>query len=112
QLVEHRGHAYGVVVRGAAVPGRATLLRDLGPVDGIAEELDALRFAAPRLAGGTGSARTLDAGAAGYAAAAARIDAALLAPFADLLEDRPLVLTPSGRGHAVPWPALPPLAGG
>jgi CHAT domain len=111
QLVEHRGHAYGVLVRGAAVPRRATLLRDLGPVDGIAAELEALRFAAARLARGTGSARALDAAAAGYAAAAARIDAALLAPFTGLLEDRPLVLTPSGPWHAVPWSALPTCAG-
>jgi tetratricopeptide (TPR) repeat protein len=111
QLVEHRGHAYGVLVRGAAARGRATLLRDLGPVEPIAAELDALRFAAARLARGTGSRRALDAAAAGYAVAAARIDDALLAPFAGLLEDRPLVLTPSGPWHAVPWAGLPTCAG-
>jgi tetratricopeptide (TPR) repeat protein len=111
QLVEHRGRAYGVLVRGAAVRGRGTLLRDLGPVDVIAGELDALRFAAARLARGTGSSRALEAAAAGYATAAARIDAALVAPFAGLLADRPLLLTPSGPWHAVPWAALPTCAG-
>ncbi|HYJ74852.1 MAG TPA: tetratricopeptide repeat protein, partial [Kineosporiaceae bacterium] len=111
QLVEHRGHAYGVLVRGAAAGGRATLLRDLGPVDAVAAELDALRFAAARLARGTGSVRALDAAAAGYAAAAARVDVALLAPFAAALADRALVLTPSGPWHAVPWAALPTCAG-
>jgi tetratricopeptide (TPR) repeat protein len=111
QLVEHRGHAYGVLVRGAAAPGRSMLLRDLGPVEPIAAELDALRFAATRLARSTGSARALEAAGAGYATAAARIDAALLAPFGSLLQDRPLVLTPSGPWHAVPWSALPTCAG-
>ena len=110
QLVEHRGRAYGVLVTGASTRGRAARLQELGTVGQIATELDALRFAAARLARGTGSARARDAAATAYAAAAGRIDRALLGPFAASLADRPLVITPSGPWHALPWAALPSCA--
>ncbi|MFB9441918.1 CHAT domain-containing protein [Dactylosporangium vinaceum] len=82
--------------------------RPLGPLAPLVEELGGLRFAQRRL--------VMVRGHAGAAAAAARhaaraLDAALLAPLADLTGDRDLVLAPVAQLHAVPWALLPSCRG-
>lgn len=47
----------------------------------------------------------------GFAAAAAGLDAQLLAPIREVLGDRELVLAPTGRLYGVPWSAVPSLSG-
>jgi hypothetical protein len=82
--------------------------RPLGPLAPLVEELGGLRFAQRRLVTARGHA-----GAAAVAArhAAAVLDAALLAPLADRIGDRDLVLAPVNRLHAVPWALLPSCRG-
>jgi tetratricopeptide (TPR) repeat protein len=80
----------------------------LGPVTAIRDLVDRLPFALRRLAAGRGgspgAARLLDD-------AAGRLEAALLAPFLSRIGDRPLVVVPTGRLQAIPWPVLPSCAG-
>ncbi len=114
ELVEHEGRLHGVAVpgaRGRTSPGGRAVLRDLGPAAAVSRELAALQFAAARLARGHGSARALDAAAAAWAGSARRLAGALVDPFEDVLGPGGLVLAPSGALHAVPWAALPGLAG-
>jgi hypothetical protein len=102
ELVEH-GALLTAVVAGA---GRRPVLRDLGDPAAVARELAGLRAALRR--------RARSAGAAGrdpLTAAAERCDRLLLAPLADLIGDRPLVVVPTGRLHAMPWGMLPTARG-
>jgi tetratricopeptide (TPR) repeat protein len=80
--------------------------RQLGPAQTPAGELAALRFAIRRhLAYARGTAAAVRA-AASAAYAAAELDRILLAPLADLIGDRELVLAPTGSLHALPWSML------
>jgi len=106
EFVEVDGCLSAVVV----ADGRAQL-RELGAGAAVAAENDSLRFALRRLAG-------RHAGPASHAAAqrtlthaAARLDELLLGPVRALIGDRGLVLVPTGALHALPWSALPSLAG-
>jgi hypothetical protein len=80
----------------------------LGSRDAARRELGALLFALRRLALGHGATRTArDQVGTG----AARLEAALLAPLADVLGDRPLVIVPTGSLRSTPWSLLPSCVG-
>ncbi len=72
----------------------------------MADEVEALRFAIRRhVAYDAGSADAARAtAAASYSAA--ELDRMLLAPLANIIGDRPLVLAPTGVLHGLPWPML------
>jgi tetratricopeptide (TPR) repeat protein len=106
EYVESAGRLYAVII-GAGSPA----LRALGPAGPIGAELDSLRFAWRRLLTGHGSAASLRAAAQLSAHAAARLDAALLAPLAPLPAGCPLVLVPPGSLRSLPWPMLPGCSG-
>lgn len=102
------GDELRVVVVQAARPPR---LLALGAAVGEAySELAALRFALRRLGRGTGAAASREIARENARHAAARLDELLLAPLAELLGERELVLIPTGELHAVPWAALPSCA--
>lgn len=102
EIVAVDGFLHALVVR----DGRAAL-RPLGPAEAADTEVEHLRFALRRLALRRGSEASLAAAAAGAAAAVDRLEALLLAPVAGDIGDRPLVLSPPGRLHALPWSTLP-----
>ena len=95
----------------AIVLSRESLtLHDLGVVD-VSADLEWLRFALRRLARGGLDAAGRTTTLANAAAAAAALDAKLVAPLSDTLFDAPVVIVPTGPLHAVPWGALPSLRG-
>jgi CHAT domain-containing protein len=93
------------------VAGQRMTVHPLGDVAKVAAELAGLRFALERLAFGHQSARARHAATAAAQDAAAQLDEALLAPLADRIGDRPLVIAPTGLLHAVPWAGLPSCTG-
>jgi CHAT domain-containing protein len=101
ELVALDGRLHALVM----VRGRVAH-RVLGPVDETLRELAALRFGVRRLVLRYGSAASRRAAADGVRHACGRLDGLLLAPVADLIGDRPLVLAPTGDLHALPWPML------
>lgn len=104
EYVELDGLLHAVVVSPAG-PAR---LRRLGPSEGVHHQVGALRFGLRRLAHGfdpTGAA------ARSVQAAAAHLDAALVAPLAADLGRRDLVVVPTGALGPLPWSVLPSVAG-
>lgn len=87
---------------------RRLALHELGPVEATAE-LEWLRFALGRLARGSQRVAERAATLGNAAAAAAALDHLLLEPLLGALEDRPLVVVPTGPLHALPWGRLPSL---
>jgi tetratricopeptide (TPR) repeat protein len=113
ELGDSGGELHAVVVAG----GRCSY-RPLGPTTMATSELEHLRFGLRRAAYGIDASRSapLDRGAGRQSAtpleqAATRLDQLLLAPLRPLLQDRPVIVVPTGALHAVPWSALPTLAG-
>ena len=102
ELARHRGRLLAVAVAG----GRATL-HDLGPLADVLAMLRMHRFHLRRLVtrGDSGAVR------AAAAHAAAELESRLLAPLADRIGDRPLVIVPPAELHTVSWSALPSCAG-
>jgi len=92
------------------VDGRPRLFT-LGSYPDAMRELESLRFSLHRLARRHGSASSLAAARAGLSHAAGSLDALLMRPLLDVIGDRELVLVPTGRLHALPWPTLPSLRG-
>lgn len=83
----------------------------LGPVGPVKEELEWLRFALVRLARRSHDAAqraTMLQGAEGSAEALGK---RLIAPLAGRIEQRALVIVPTGSLHALPWAMLPQLRG-
>jgi CHAT domain len=74
-------------------------------------ELDWLRFACSRLAGGRLSPEQRAATLANATASAAALEELLIAPLREALGEAPLVIVPTGALHALPWAALPSLKG-
>ena len=74
-------------------------------------ELEALRFALRRLARRTTGKASQAATAEATSHAAKRLDELLVRPLAASIEERPLVLIPTGSLHAMPWPIVPSLSG-
>ncbi|GAA3462279.1 CHAT domain-containing tetratricopeptide repeat protein [Saccharothrix longispora] len=101
EYVDYDGDLLAVVVAG----GRASLHR-LGPLDGALREVRLLRFALHRLVTLPGHLdRTAVRGGADHTARL--LDTRLLAPLRRRLDDRPLVLAPTGQLGGLPWSALP-----
>jgi hypothetical protein len=89
--------------------GRA-VLHPLGAEADVNREVASLRFSLRSLATARPGSRAADAMADVCATVAARLDALLLAPLRARINDRPLVLVPTGELHALPWSMLPSLA--
>lgn len=79
--------------------------------EGVADELEWLRFALGRLAGRHSSRAQRAAALASANAAARELDRRLVEPLRPAIGDAPLVLVPTGPLHALPWGALPSLRG-
>lgn len=92
------------------VDGRCRIIT-LSSYGDALREAESLRFAMHRLARRHGTEASLAIAWTTLEHAAAALDAALLAPIARLIGDRELVLVPTMRLHALPWPALPSLHG-
>ena len=88
-----------------------TRLHALGDAAEAREELDALRFALRRLARRTTAQASAAAASEAAGHAAGRLDELLVRPLAAAIDERPLVLIPTGSLHAMPWPIVPSLAG-
>ncbi|GAB3966765.1 CHAT domain-containing protein [Actinoallomurus acanthiterrae] len=78
--------------------------RSLGPYDPVRDDVRLLRFAVSRLARDPDGAPARSS----LAATAKRLQSRLLDPLR--VDDRPVVLSPVGALHGLPWPALPSLA--
>lgn len=103
ELVAASGRLLAII----GADGRLTV-RELGSADDAARESAALRMAIGRLATSAGAPPPLRAAARdGADRAAAALAALVVAPLADVLDGRPLVLVPTGVLHGTPWPALP-----
>ena len=102
EFVAHAGQLHAVVVS----CGRARLVA-LGSVAVVQSEVNALRFALSRLARGRGSRTSRQAAAGSLRYSSGVLDALLLGPIGRQIEDRPLVLVPTGPLHALPWSTLP-----
>jgi len=94
---------------GFTVRGGRTRRHDLGAIGPVPREIAALRFALDRIALGAGSERGLTATVAARDVAADVLDAALIRPLG--VEDRELVIVPTGALHALAWSVLPSLQG-
>ncbi|GAB3132340.1 CHAT domain-containing protein [Microbispora hainanensis] len=91
------------------VDGRVGVRR-LGTTAEAADLIERLTFAVRRNARPDARPEALAASAALLDAAAARLDALLLGPPAEI-GDRPLVVVPTGPLHSLPWSLLPSCAG-
>lgn len=83
----------------------------LGPVAEIKEQLDWLRFALVRLVRSRVTPSQRSSLLAGARESADALSQRLIAPLAENLGSRPLVLSPTGSLHALPWAMLPGLRG-
>jgi CHAT domain-containing protein/tetratricopeptide (TPR) repeat protein len=102
ELVDHRGHVLAVTVRDGVAR-----MHQLGRTSAARRTLEAILFALRRLARGHGSAASLQSARESVGTAAARMAATLLDPLADVLDDRPLVVVPTGSLRSTPWSLLP-----
>jgi CHAT domain-containing protein len=105
ELVRVDGWLHAVTVAG----GRARWRR-LGAAADVDKELASLRLGLRSLAMARAGSRVADSMGDVCAQVAARLDALLIEPLRGDVEDRPLVLVPTGELHALPWSMLPSLA--
>jgi CHAT domain-containing protein len=89
--------------------GRASLHR-LGDASAVTHQLEILRFAHGRLAAGS-SARMVAAVRASLTSAAQQLNDMLVLPLMGRLQERGLVVVPTGELHALPWALLPHVGG-
>jgi tetratricopeptide (TPR) repeat protein len=106
ELVEYEGTLHAVVV----ADGRVRL-QALGDTADVRDEAVALRFALRRLTIGQHSPRSRQAATEAAEHGVRRLDALIMAPIRRLVDDRPLVVVPTGALHALPWPVLPSCRG-
>ena len=106
ELVELDGSLTGL----ALVDGRLSR-HALGALEPVKEELEWLRFALVRMARRSHDARQRAAMREGANASAETLGERLIAPLAERLGERPLVLVPTGTLHATPWAMLPQMRG-
>jgi hypothetical protein len=106
ELVEIDGSMVGLVVAGGRVA-----MRELGGLDQVRLEHEALRFGLRRLALARGSPASLAAARASVTHACERVEELVIGPVRRTIGDRPLVVVPTGALHALPWAALPCCAG-
>ena len=83
----------------------------LGSVQLVKDELEWLRFALVRLTRRNQNTAQRTALLDGAAASASALGERLMAPLAASLDDRRLVIVPTGSLHALPWAVLPQLRG-
>ena len=83
----------------------------LGSAEPVREELEWLRFALVRLTRRSQGAAQRATMLQGARASAETLGERLIAPLADSVGDRPLVIVPTGSLHAMPWAMLPQLRG-
>ena len=102
ELVEVDGDLHAVVI----VDGHA-VLKPLGPMQPVVTEMDSARFGLRRLSLGRGSAASLAGADAAVTFAGHRLEDHLFEPIREHLGDRPLVVVPPARLHALPWAILP-----
>lgn len=88
--------------------GRVTR-HDLGPVDGLDDDLEFLEFALHRLARNQGSATSRALAAHTLDEVGSRVGRRLFGPLARRLGDRAAVIVPDPLLHRVPWALLPAL---
>lgn len=114
ELVESLGEAAlvefldidGTVHAVTVAAGRARM-HTIGPARHACDEVAQLRFGLERMAR-TGTPRSsLVAAGVTVDRAARRLDGLLLGPVARAVDDRPLVIVPTGALHDLPWAALP-----
>ncbi|HEV3174309.1 MAG TPA: CHAT domain-containing tetratricopeptide repeat protein [Actinocrinis sp.] len=79
----------------------------LGSYKAVLDELESLRFSLQRMALRYGSAAMQQATYAAFDYARQALDNALLRPMGKLIENRALVLVPTGSLHALAWSVLP-----
>jgi tetratricopeptide (TPR) repeat protein len=92
------------------VNGRARLVH-IGPLEPARDAVEFAAFAVRRLARRKVSDGSRSAAVAMLRHSAASLDAMLLEPFARLIENRPLVVVPTGPLQSLPWSILPSCAG-
>ena len=95
------------VLWSVTITDRRLRLRCLGPTADVVEELGNLRFALRRMVTPRGSPASRAAAAQSALHASARLDDLLIGPSRRDVDDRPLVIVPTGPLHALPWAALP-----
>jgi CHAT domain-containing protein len=93
-----------------AVDGKVRL-HEIPEPDAAIAEFESLRFSLHRIARRHGSPESLAAAQLAARHAARRLDALLMAPILDTVGNRELVIVPTGRLHALPWPTLPSCQG-
>ena len=106
ELVELDGELTGLVLAG----GRLTRHR-LGAAEPVQSEHEWLRFALARISRLRRGAPQASASREGARRSAQTLDELLILPLASQLDDRELVLAPTGALHALPWALLPSLRG-
>ncbi|HEU5332566.1 MAG TPA: CHAT domain-containing tetratricopeptide repeat protein [Actinocrinis sp.] len=79
----------------------------LGSYKAVLDELESLRFSLQRMALRHGSAALQQAAQDAFEYARHSLDEALLRRVGKVVEDRPLVLVPTGSLHALAWSVLP-----
>jgi hypothetical protein len=97
-------HAVSVVERRAR-------LHSLGEAADASNELEALRFAMRLIARRTTALASKAAALEAARHSAGRLDELLLRPLRAEVDERPLVIVPTGTLHAMPWSILPSLGG-
>ncbi len=106
EMIRVEDHAMAVTVVGGRVR-----LHELPDPNATVKEFESLRFFLHRIARQHGTQSSLDAARAGVLHSAHRLDELLMAPVLDAVGDRELVIIPTGRLHALPWPTLPSCQG-
>ncbi len=106
ELIELDGQMTALVLADARLTRHA-----LGAAEPVANEHEWLRFALSRIARLGRGAPQLSALREGARRSAQTLDQLLMEPLASRLQDRELVLAPTGALHALPWALLPSLRG-
>jgi hypothetical protein len=106
EYVESDGELHAVVVT-----GRQQSLHRLGPTAPVARSATMVRFWLRRILHRFGTEASLSVAERQLSAEAERLDRLLLAPLADRLGSRDLVIAPTTVAHAVPWSLLASCAG-
>jgi CHAT domain-containing protein/tetratricopeptide (TPR) repeat protein len=106
EFVESGGKLYAVVL----TAGRQSL-HELAATAEVARSAMVLRFWLRRLVHRFGNQAGLDRAERQAESEASHLDGLLLAPLAERLAGRPLVIVPTTVLHALPWALLPALAG-
>ena len=107
-LIEYLRHD-GILYAVAVADGRAALVT-LGEIDVIRDRMAHVTFALRRLAQGR-SPRSLEAAGSMLDAVGQGFDELLMAPLAQIVGDRPLVIVPTGILQSLPWSVLPSCVG-